>query len=291
MLLSMKSGRRAATSATMRLDVRVTDGEATFADDLAARLRDDLACEAVHLPAPDIIRSGQIDAPPIGRQHVFEERQKVLVRTGARIDHIRIGLEALVGANVPEQGVVLLDDGDDVLPRLRRHRADHVPAPVLLKHPPGQFDIKLARAGGIAGDRLNHDRAHASHVLDRGHRTVAAVTTERPIVARRREEDAETQNCHVASTKTPHGTAPLGTAPRGANAQSPHGRNARRSPRTDRQISALQLRQESQGARRLISVLWAQLFAAYCRHDRLCLRVEHPHSDSIWTARKFTKAQ
>ncbi len=139
------------------LDVRITDGQATFADDLAARLCHDLAREAVHLPAPDIVCAGQIDAPPVGRQHVLEKRQEVLVRTGARVDHIRIGLEAFIGANVPELGVVLLDDGNDVLARLRRHRADHVPAPVLLEHLSRQFDITLARAGGISEDRLDRD--------------------------------------------------------------------------------------------------------------------------------------
>ncbi len=158
-LLRMKSGRRAATSATMPIDVGVADGKATLADDLAARLGDDLAREAVHLPAPDIVRSGQIDAPPVGRQHVLEERQEVLVRTGARVDHVRVGLEAFVGANVPEQGVVLLDDGNDVLARLRGHRADHVPAPVLLEHLPGQFDVELARSGRISEDRLDRDGA------------------------------------------------------------------------------------------------------------------------------------
>jgi hypothetical protein len=86
-----------------------------------------------------------------------KKRQEVLVRTGARVDHIWIGLEAFIGANVPKQGVVLLDDGNDVLARLRGHCADHVPAPILLEHFPGEFDVTLARAGGISEDRLDRD--------------------------------------------------------------------------------------------------------------------------------------
>ena len=88
---------------------------------------------------------------------MLEERQQMLVRAGAGIDHIRVGLEAFIGANVPEQRVVLLDDGNDVLARLRRHRADHVPAPVLLEHFPGEFDVTLARTARISEDRLDRD--------------------------------------------------------------------------------------------------------------------------------------
>ena len=139
------------------IDVGIADGQAPLAYDFTTRLHDDFAGKAVHLPAPDIVRSGQIDAPPIRRQHVLEERQKVLVRAGARIDHIRIGLEAFIRANVPKQRVMLLDNGNDVLAGLRRHRADHVPASIFKKHFPSKFDVTLARTARIAEDRLDRD--------------------------------------------------------------------------------------------------------------------------------------
>ena len=137
------------------VDIGIADRKAPLAYNLAARLRNDLAGKAVHLPAPDIVCSGEIDASPVDRQHVLEEREQVLVRAGPRIDHIRVGLEAFIGANVPKQRVVLLDDGNDVLARLRRHRADHVPASVLEEHFPSQLDVTLARTARIAEDRLD----------------------------------------------------------------------------------------------------------------------------------------
>ena len=88
---------------------------------------------------------------------MLEEREQVLVRTGSRIDHIRVGLEAFIGANVPKQRVVLLDDGNDVLARLGGYCADHVPAPVLLEHFPSQLDVTLARTARISEDRLDRD--------------------------------------------------------------------------------------------------------------------------------------
>ena len=57
---------------------------------------------------------------------------------------------------------------------------------------------------------------------------------------------------------------PLGTASRGANAQSPFGRNARRSDRADRQIEHHSFNRKSR-RRSLIRRLRAQVFAAMSR--------------------------
>ena len=64
------------------LDLRLLDGKAALADDAAARLGHDLAREAVHLPAPDIVGAGQIDPRAVARQQVVEQGHEMLVGAG-----------------------------------------------------------------------------------------------------------------------------------------------------------------------------------------------------------------
>ena len=52
-----------------------SDGQVAFAQNLAARLGDDLAGKAVHLPAPDIVRPGQITALAVLAEGPAQKRQ------------------------------------------------------------------------------------------------------------------------------------------------------------------------------------------------------------------------
>jgi hypothetical protein len=142
----------------------------------------------------------------VAGQQVVEQRDQMLVRARAGIDDVLVRLEALIGAHIPEQGVVFLDQRDDFLAGDRGDGANDLPAARLTQHGAGLVEIaaRIALRVGVDGVHSDMRRAIANQLREREISAIAAIAADRGIRPAGGEQDADRDALHTGSQqKTP----------------------------------------------------------------------------------------
>ncbi len=131
----LETADRALYAATTAIEF-VVEGMMTLAGWIvrdhrqAAALQQELAGKPVRFPSPNVIGSDDIATMAEPWHHVVEHRE-VLIETRAGIDDGFVGLETFIVTDIPEQRIMFLDEGDDLLARRRGDCANNVPAAVV----------------------------------------------------------------------------------------------------------------------------------------------------------------
>ena len=140
-------------------DVGLAERQIALAQHLAAGIGDQVARDAVGLPAPDVVRSRQEAVRAEARHDVAEQRHQMLVRAGMHVDDMLVGLETLVRTGIPQRAAGLLEDRNDLLAAPRGDAADDVRAPSCCAGCPRIRRRSDRCCLGIALDRHQLDRA------------------------------------------------------------------------------------------------------------------------------------
>ena len=174
-------------------DFQRSDRQIALAQHRAARRPDRLTRKAVHLPAPDVIRSGQIGPPSVDRHRPVQQRQKMLVRASMGVDHMIRRLEPLVGHGIPQRPAGLFQRGDHFLAAPGRDAADDMPRRGGVQDLLAQRAVEIDIAAGVPFDRNESDIAAGIgiHLSHRRQRPAAAGLRDQRIAACPRVEQPQ----------------------------------------------------------------------------------------------------
>ena len=170
----------------------------------AAGRQHGLAHDLVVLPGPDVVRAEAIGAGAVVAQQVLGQRNDVLVGRGTRVDDVVAALEALIVRRIPEQAVMLLEEGQDLLAGRGGVAADDVDEALLGQHPARRCGVVRVAPAWVMLHQLQPEWKGAVGVdlLRREQGAVAHRGADGPIGTSYREQQSNAKRAALAHTRT-----------------------------------------------------------------------------------------
>jgi len=122
---------------------------------------------------------------------MLEEGDQVLVWTATDVDDVLVGLETLIGAHVPQETVVFLDQRQHFLACGRGDRADDMAAATVADQAARTFQISCEIGMGIEEDGLDARAAGIPVFVEGEFHAVEGISAHGPVRAGRRIKDAD----------------------------------------------------------------------------------------------------
>jgi hypothetical protein len=137
--------------------VGLADRQVAFPQHFSAGVDNQVAGNAVGLPAPDVVGPEQETVGAEARHHMRQQRNQMLVRAGMHVDDMVVGLETFIGTAIPKRAAGLLHNRNGLLAAPRGGAAQDVASLAVAENVFAKHGIAVGIPLRVALDRNQFD--------------------------------------------------------------------------------------------------------------------------------------